>query len=32
MLGSDGVHHGANGFEGMARAELDALGFAGVLV
>ena len=30
MVGPDGVHHGANGFEGMARAVLDALGFAGV--
>ena len=25
MLGDDGVHHGADGFEGMARAVLDAL-------
>ena len=28
MLGSDGVHHGAYGFEGMARAVLDGLGMA----
>ena len=30
MLGADGVHHGKDGFEGMARAVLDALGFRGV--
>lgn len=30
MLGADGVHHGKNGFEGMARAILDALGLRGV--
>lgn len=28
MLSADGVHHGAFGFEGMARAVLIALGFA----
>lgn len=32
MLSDDGVHHGADGFEGMARAVLDALGFADVKV
>ena len=32
MLGADGVHHGKNGFEGMARAVLDALGFQDVPV
>ena len=26
MLGADGVHHGKDGFEGMARAVLDAFG------
>jgi len=28
MLGADGIHHGADGFAGMARALLDGLGFA----
>lgn len=32
MLGADGVHHGKNGFEGMARAVLDAFGLKGVQV
>ncbi len=27
MLGADGIHHGDSGFEGMARAVLDAVGF-----
>ncbi len=27
MLGFDGIHHGEHGFEGMARAIVDALGF-----
>jgi len=29
MLGADGIHHGKHGFEGMARAVLDALGLRG---
>ncbi len=32
MLGADGVHHGKHGFEGMARAILDALGLKDVPV
>ena len=32
MLGPDGVHHGEHGFEGMARAVLDALGLDGVAI
>lgn len=32
MLGPDGVHHGRDGFEGVARAVLDALGLRGVPV
>ncbi len=30
MLGADGVHHGKDGFEGMARAVLDAFGLKNV--
>lgn len=32
MLGADGVHHGKDGFEGMARAVLDAFGLKGVVI
>lgn len=32
MLGADGVHHGKDGFEGMARAVLDGLGLKHVPV
>jgi len=32
MLGPDGIHHGKDGFEGMARAVLDAMGQAEVPV
>jgi lysophospholipase L1-like esterase len=30
MLGFDGIHHGKDGFAGMARAIVDALGFADI--
>lgn len=30
MLGTDGIHHGEQGFEGMARAIMDAFGFKDV--
>lgn len=32
MLGPDGIHHGKDGFAGMARAVLDGLGLTGVAV